>query len=142
MVKVEGYELREDLYYWSKGLTWAKVEPDGRVRIGFTDLAQKLAGQIRFVRIKPKGVAIDQGKGIATVETSKWVGPVESPVTGVIEEANTALRRNPKLLNEKPYDDGWIALMKMSKPDEIKKLIHGETVVEWYKKEIEAKLKK
>lgn len=55
MVKVDGDELRKGLYYWSKTLTWAKVEPDGRIKVGLTDLAQNLAKKIRFVRIKPKG---------------------------------------------------------------------------------------
>ncbi|MFQ6081221.1 MAG: glycine cleavage system protein H [Candidatus Bathyarchaeia archaeon] len=142
MVMVGECELREELYYWQKGLTWAKVESDGKARIGFTDLAQKLAGKIRFIRIKPKGVTVAQGKGVATIETAKWVGPVESPVTGVVEEVNMALRRKPSLLNESPYDDGWIALVKMSKPDEIKNLVHGEAAVEWYKKEIETRVKK
>jgi len=142
MVKVDGYELKEDLYYWSKGITWAKTEPDGRVRVGFTDLAQRLAGKIRFVRIKPKGVTVVQGKGVATIETGKWVGPMESPVSGTIDEINEALRTKPTLVNEDPYGGGWVAILKPSKPEEMESLVHGEAVFEWYKKEIEARVKK
>src|SRR4030067_420633 len=105
VVKVDVYELREDFYYWSKSLTWAKVEPDGRIRVGLTDLAQNLAKKIRFVRVKPKGSTVDQGKIVATLETVKWVGPVESPVTGTIDDVNAALRGKPAAVNDDPYGE-------------------------------------
>ena len=142
MVKVENYELREDLYYWAKGLTWAKKEPDGRIRVGMTDLAQALAQKIRFTRIKPKGMVIEQGKGIANVESQKWVGQVQSPVTGTVDEANPALRTKASLINDDPYSEGWVAIVKPSKPEELDCLIHGAAAVEWYKKEIETRIKK
>jgi glycine cleavage system H protein len=141
MVKVGDYELREDLSYWSHGQTWAKLESDGRVRVGMTDLAQNLAGKIRFIRIQRPGKAIDQGKGFATMETGKWVGPLEAPISGTIEEINKALRRKPQALNSDPYGDGWIALLKPSKPEELQGLVHGEGLVDWYKKEIETREK-
>lgn len=142
MVKVDEYELREDLYYWPRGLTWAKVEPDGRVRVGITDLAQGIAGKIRFIRIRRKGRKVVQGKGVATLETGKWVGPVESPVSGIIDEVHEVLRTKPKLANKDPYGEGWVAIVKPSKPEELEGLVHGEAIFEWYKKEIEARIKK
>jgi len=141
LVKVDEYELREDLYYWPKGLTWAKVESDGRVRVGLTDLGQRLAAKIRFTRILPKGKMVDQGKMVATLETGKWVGPVESPISGTIDEVNMALRGKPTLINDDPYGEGWVVLLKPTKPEEIKNLVHGEAIFEWYKKEIEKRVK-
>jgi glycine cleavage system H protein len=141
MVDVGGYELREDLHYWSHGQTWAKLEPDGNIRVGPTDLAGQLAGKIRFIRIKPKGRVIDQGKGMATLETGKWVGPMEAPISGTIVEVNRSLRRNPQALNKDPYGEGWIAVMTPSKPEEYDGLVHGEGLVDWYKKEIETRVK-
>lgn len=147
MVRIGEYELREDLYYWGggekgQGQTWAQPEPDGRVRVGITDLAGKLAGKIRFIRIKPPGSSVDQGSGIATIETGKWVGPLEAPISGTIEEINRALRRGPQALNDDPYGEGWIALLRPSNPDELGNLIHGEATIDWYTKEIEKKVKK
>jgi len=141
LVKVDEYELREDLNYWPKGLTWAKVEPDGRVRVGLTDLAQRLATKIRFIRTLPKGRTVDQGKMVATLETGKWVGPVESPISGTIDEVNMALRGKPALINDDPYGEGWVVLLKPTKPEEIENLLHGEAIFEWYKKEIETRVK-
>lgn len=141
MVNVDGYELREGLYYWPKGLTWAKVEPDRRVRVGLTDLGQGIAKKIRSVRIRPKGKIVDQGKTVATIETIKWVGPIESPISGTIEEINEALSKKPTLINEDPYSEGWIALLKPTKPEELETLIHGEITVSWYKREIATRVK-
>ncbi len=146
MVMVGEYELREDLYYWGggekeKGQTWAKLESDGRVRVGMTDFGVKLAGKIRFIRIKPPGRSIAQGKGVATMETGKWVGPVEAPISGTIAEINRTLRRKPQTLNSDPYGDGWIAVLKPSNPEELEKLLRGEAAVDWYTKDIEKKLK-
>jgi glycine cleavage system H protein len=142
LVEIDGYELREDLYYWPKTLTWAKVEPDGRIKVGLTDLAQKLAKKIRFVRIKPKGLTVIQGKMVATIETVKWVGPVESPITGTVEEINSMLRRKPTLVNDDPYGEGWVAIIKPTKLEELDNLVHGEAISDWYKKEIETRVKK
>jgi len=136
LVNVDGYELREGLYYWPKGLTWAKVEQDGKVRVGLTDLGQSIAKKIRSVRIRPKGKTVDQGKTVATIETIKWVGPIESPISGIIEEINEALSKKPTLVNEDPYGEGWMALLKPTKPEELETLIHGEITVRWYKREI------
>jgi glycine cleavage system H protein len=136
LVKVDGYELREGLYYWPKGLTWAKVEPDEKVRVGLTDLGQGISKEIRSVRFRPKGKRVGQGEAVATMESIKWVGPVESPISGIVTEVNEVLRRNPTLVNEDPYGEGWIALLKSTKPKELQTLIHGEKIYRWYKKEI------
>ena len=141
MVKIDGYELQEGLYYWPKGLTWAKVGPDGKVRVGLTDLGQGIAKRIRSVHIRPKGKSVGQGKTVATIETIKWVGPIESPISGAIEEVNEDLRRKPTLINDDPYGEGWIALLKPTQPEELETLIHGKISVTWYKREIETRTK-
>ena len=99
-----------------------------------------MAKEICFVDIEHKGRTVDQGEAVATIETMKWVGPVESPISGTIEEVNEALRRKPTLINEDPYGEGWVALLKPTKPEELENLIHGEIIVRWYKKEIAARL--
>jgi len=141
LVKVDGFELREGLYYWPRGLTWAEVEPGGRVKVGVTDLAQSMATEICFVDIEPKGRTVDQGEAVATIEAMKWVGPVESPISGTIEAVNESLRRKPTLINEDPYGEGWVALLKPTKLEELETLIHGEITIRWYKREIATRVK-
>ncbi|MCS7139135.1 MAG: glycine cleavage system protein H [Candidatus Nezhaarchaeota archaeon] len=144
MVKVGEFELPDELYYWRKGLTWAKLEPDGRIRVGLTDLGQRIAGKILTVRIRAKGAKVMQGRPIATIETAKWVGPLESPISGIIDEVNEELKSNPALLNEDPYGKGWIAILKpLNVDEELKSLVKGGTpeAIEWYKAEIKSRVK-
>ena len=147
MVMVGEYELREDRSYWNggekgQGNTWAKLESDGKIRVGMTQLAGKISGAIRFIKIKPQGTVIEQGEAVATLETGKWIGPLEAPVSGTIDEINRNLRRNLKALNDNPYDDGWIAILKPSNPEEMNTLLTGEAAVDWYKEEIEKRTEK
>ncbi|MEM2910382.1 MAG: glycine cleavage system protein H [Nitrososphaerota archaeon] len=137
MVKLfDKYEFPEGLYY-SKDHLWLKIEGDV-VRVGVTDLAQQAAGPIVYVRLMPKGKAVDAGKPIGTMETGKWVGPLKSPVSGTIVEVNEALKSQPKLLNEDPYGKGWLAIIKPSKlEDELKGLFSKvEEMVPWLQEEI------
>jgi len=145
MVKVEEFELKEDLYYWRKGHTWAKIESNDRVRVGMDDVGVKSAGEIVFVRLKPKGAKVKQGDALGVLESAKWVGPIESPVSGEIVEVNEQLRKQPKLLMSSPYGDGWIAVIKPSNLEvDITNLLKGSDpqAIEWYKKEIEEKVRK
>lgn len=119
VVKILEYEFPEGLLY-SKDHLWAKIE-DGRVKVGITDFAQKMAGEIVFVRIMPKGKQVRAGQPLGTMETGKWVGPLKSPVSGTIVEVNTALRMQPKLLNTDPYGQGWVAIIEPSNLEEEKK---------------------
>ena len=125
MVKIEEFDLPEELYYFEEGRSWAKIESDGRVRIGLSDIAVKMASDIIFIRLKPKGATIIQGKGFGTMESSKWVGPLKSPVAGTIEELNESLTNNPSTIVKDPYGEGWAVLIKPTNLEEdLKNLLH------------------
>jgi len=130
VVKVlDRFEYPESLYFSADHL-WAKKE-DGTVRVGVTDMAQQAAGSILFVRLMPKGRQVESGKPLGTMETGKWVGPLKSPLSGTIVEANEALKTQPKLLNEDPYGKGWLAVLQPSKPDdELKNLMTDPAQIE------------
>lgn len=145
MVRVDEFELREDLYYWRKGLTWAKVEAPDRVRVGMSDVGVKAAGQIVFVRLKPKGARVKQGEALGILESAKWVGPIESPVSGEVVEVNEQLRKQAKIMMSSPYDEGWVAVVKPTNLEgDLKNLVKGSdpAALEWYRKEVSEKVKK
>jgi glycine cleavage system H protein len=123
MVKIlDKFEYPEGIYYSTDHL-WAKKE-DGNVRVGVTDMAQQAAGAILFARVMPKGRQVGSGKPLGTMETGKWVGPLKSPISGIIAETNEALKTQPKLLNEDPYGKGWLVVIQPSKlDDELKNLM-------------------
>ena len=134
MVEVEGYKLPDDLLY-SKDHMWAKMEGE-LVRVGLTDYGQHIAGKIVFSRMRPKGT-VAQGKPVGTIETAKWVGALKSPVTGEITEANPDLKSQPKLINEDPYEKGWLVAVKTAQLDADKaNLMTAAQAAEWLKEEI------
>ncbi|MCD6510598.1 MAG: glycine cleavage system protein GcvH [Thermoprotei archaeon] len=137
MVEVDGYLLMEDRYYWPHGHTWVKLEGDKAI-VGMTHLGIEMAGRIIMIRLRPKGSKVKQGEGLGTLESAKWVGPIESPITGEVIEVNKEVRRRPRILSKDPYEKGWMAILKpLNLEEDMKKLLTGEEAVKWYKEEVE-----
>jgi glycine cleavage system H protein len=111
MTTVAGCNIPEELYYLVEKHVWARHD-EGLVIVGLTDVAQHLAKGIISVTTKRVGRALEKGKSIGTVESSKWVGPVPAPVGGEIAAVNEALSSDPGLLNRDPYGEGWIAKLQ------------------------------
>ena len=87
---------------------WIRVLPDGVVRMGMTDPAQTRAGKILHVRVRT-GKRLLPGQSLATVESGKWVGPVPTPLAGVVGAGNPRIADDPGLINRDPYGLGWVA---------------------------------
>ena len=112
MPTVRGCNLPDDVYYLIEKHVWAKPAGDGLLRVGMTSVAGKLSGgKLVAITVKAKNIGqeVKQGKSLATVESSKFVGPVPAPVTGVLVRANEKLSGNPNLAVTDPYGEGWIA---------------------------------
>ena len=134
-MEIEGYLFPDDLYY-HKEHYWAKIE-GGKVVIGTTDFAQKLAGQIVYVELPAAGRTVEQGKPCGSMESGKWVGRIYSPVSGKVEASNQDLEDAPELINDSPYEKGWICKINPSNlQEELKNLMKGEGLVEFIKSEV------
>lgn len=117
MSDIRGCNLPDDLYYLIEKHVWAKPMDDGNIRVGMTAVAAKLSGSnLVAVTVKAKAIGseVPQGKSVATVESSKFVGPVPTPVTGVLVRGNDALASDPNIVARDPYGEGWIAEIKPS----------------------------
>ena len=112
-MNLEGYSFPDDLYY-DKNHFWARVEDD-LVVMGTTDFSQQLAGEITYVDIDQEGEEVQQGKPFASIESGKWVGRVYAVVSGEVVAVNETLEDEPELINQSPYQDGW--LFKISPSD-------------------------
>ena len=135
-MKVEEYSFPDDLYYHKEHF-WAKVEGEV-VTIGTTDFAQKLAGQIVYIELPPTGKAVEQGKPCGSMESGKWVGRVYAPVSGKVESANEELEDSPELINESPYEKGWICKIRASNLQaDLANLMKAENLTDFIKSEIE-----
>ncbi len=138
MALINGCDIPEDLFYDGEHDVWVRFEENNTFVIGMTDIAQSLAGRFLYAHIKEAGKHVEAGKSIATVESSKWVGPVRTPVGGEIIAVNEKVEENPGMINKSPYNDGWIARLKCDDIESAKaKLITGEAAVEVYRKRIE-----
>src|SRR5258706_1142228 len=96
-----------DLLY-SPDHEWARVEPDGRVRIGITDYAQDALGDVVYVAVPTLGVRVAAGQSFSEIESTKSVSDIFAPISGTIAEVNEALADSPERLNQDPYSAGWL----------------------------------
>ncbi|MFP4656675.1 MAG: glycine cleavage system protein GcvH [Candidatus Woesearchaeota archaeon] len=101
--------------------SWVKVDGD-TATIGLVKEQVEKAKEFVFVQLPEKGERLKKGKKYLSLEAVKWSGQVESPVSGEVTEVNEGLFDEPETINKDPYGKGWIAKVKLSDPDEIKKL--------------------
>ncbi len=135
MAQVNNCNVVEELYYWVEKHVWVRPEGNDVCAIGMTDVSQNMAGKIVSITPKKVGRKLAQGKSVATIESSKWVGPVPSPVAGEIVEINQEIVGNPGLLNESPYGEGWILKLKVENLEEaLSELVTGSAGVDAYQK--------
>jgi glycine cleavage system H protein len=132
MVKVDGTEVKEGLYY-TKEFEWVKIEGD-KVRIGITDYAQKQLREIVYAELPTPGTSITQNTPYGTVESVKAVSDLVAPISGEILEVNPEVQSKPELLNEDPYGKAWLLVVKPSNLHaELASLMDFNKSVEWHK---------
>jgi len=132
MVKVEGYEVPEGLYY-TKEFEWIKIEGD-KVRVGITDYAQKQLREIVYAELPSPGSGTEQNEPYGTVESVKSVSDLMAPISGTIEEVNAEVQSKPELLNEDPYAKGWLLIVKPTNLQaELVNIMDFNKAVEWHK---------
>jgi len=138
MVKVEGYEVPEGLYY-SKDFAWTKIEGD-KVRMGITDYAQKSLREIVYAELPSVGGDLKQGEPYGTLESVKAVSDLVAGLSGKIEEVNEEVKSKPETLNEDPFGKGWILAIKPTNLQaELANLMDFNAAVEWHKAQAQAK---
>jgi glycine cleavage system H lipoate-binding protein/TusA-related sulfurtransferase len=104
----------DDLLYDLENNTWLRVEEDGEVTIGVTSVLPAIAGKLTLARLKAVGIDIQRGQSLGTLESQKFVGPIPSPVSGTLVKTNGLVVDKPRIINDAPYEDGWIARLRPS----------------------------
>ncbi len=119
---------------YTRSHEWVEVLDDGTVKVGITDHAQELLGDMVFVEVPEVGAAVSVGEECAVVESVKAASDVYSPVTGEVVAVNEELADSPDLVNHHPYGDGWIMQVKLTEEGELDELLdaeaYGEVVAE------------
>lgn len=118
-------EVPENLKY-STDHDWVRLEDDGSVVIGITDHAQEALGELVYVELPEDGQSFNRGDPCAVVESVKAASDVNAPVAGELVGSNSALDENPDLVNQDPYDEGWLIRLQPSNPAEFDDLLDAD----------------
>jgi glycine cleavage system H protein len=116
--------IPDDLRY-SPDHEWVKVEGKQAV-IGITDYAQQELGDIVYLELPDVGTEVVMEEEVTEIESTKTTSPVLAPVSGTVIEVNEELKESPQLINEDPYGKGWIAILKMTNPDDLDSLMSAK----------------
>ena len=112
--------IPDDLIY-TESHEWIKREGD-KIRVGITDHAQSELTDVVYVELPKLERQVNAKEPIAVVESVKAASDIYAPVKGTVVEANKALEADPGLINREPYAQGWIFVLKIENPDDLKNL--------------------
>ena len=102
---------------------WIKMESENVALVGITDFAQSELGDIVFVEIETEGEELGENEIFGTIEAVKTVSDLFLPVTGKILEVNPSLADEPELVNNSPYEGGWLIRMEVADLSDVEKLL-------------------
>ncbi len=105
---------------------WIKDNGDNTVTIGISEHAQEMLGDVVFVDLPEVATSIEAGDSFSLVESVKAASDIYTPVSGEIIAVNEELEESPELINEEPYEGGWIAKIKISDHSELDDLASAE----------------
>jgi glycine cleavage system H protein len=110
------FRVATDRLYSADGI-WilAAEQNNGLVKVGLTDYLQQRSGDVAFVHPKAPGTKLAAGEICAEMETIKATLDLLSPIAGEIVEVNSVLESTPEIINQDPYDRGWVAVIKVGR---------------------------
>ena len=122
-------EIPEDLRY-SESHEWARQEDDV-VRVGISDHAQSQLGDLVYIELPEAGANVEAGGACAVVESVKAASDVYSPVTGEVIEVNEDLADSPELVNQSPYEDGWLFTVSSADGSQLGNMMEAEAYAQF-----------
>lgn len=114
-------KVPEELRY-TKEHEWVRVKGN-EAEVGITDYAQGELGDVIFVELPQPGSKLAQMKPFGTIDAVKTVSDLFAPVSGEVAAVNDSLQQNPALVNQSPYENGWMVRIRMQDPKEIEELL-------------------
>lgn len=123
-------EIRDDLKY-TDAHEWLKII-DNTAIIGITDYAQSELTDIVFAELPEVGKELIKGDELCVVESVKSVSEIYAPISGKVIRINEKLEDTPEMINESPYDDGWLVELEIKNKRELEDLLDAGS----YKKRI------
>ena len=122
-------DFPEELKY-TKEHCWVRIEGSRGV-IGITEFAQQELGAISAIELPEVGDDLEQDDSFGTLEARKTVAELYAPISGPVLDVNRELADAPALVNDDPYDDGWLVVVEIVTPDEITSLMNADDYAEY-----------
>jgi glycine cleavage system H protein len=122
-------DFPEELKY-SREHIWVRVE-GGRAVVGLTDYAQDELGLVASLELPDTGDEVEQEDSMGTIEARKTVAELYAPFSGTVLEVNHELLDNPSLVNDDPYDGGWLLEISLDDPEELKGLMSADDYLDY-----------
>lgn len=110
---------------YTKTDEWVRVAGN-EATIGITDYAQDQLGDVVYVELPWEPQVVAREEKFGDIESVKATSELISPVSGKVIRANEALKDNPELINDSPYDEGWMLVISLSDPTELEGLLDAE----------------
>ncbi len=117
----ERWHAPDDYWYDGHHQWIADGEDTATLRVGVTDYTQDTAGEILYVSLPEPGASVKEGEPFGSIESGKWVGQLYAPCDGTVVAINTALQAEPQLLNQDPYQKGWLIELHPATPKSFSK---------------------
>ena len=130
------YQVPDGLFY-TKEHEWARVT-GGTAKVGITDYAAKTLNDIVYLTLPSTGKEVKQLSSFGTVESIKAVSELYAPLSGTVTSTNQELTNHPELINQSPYEAGWIIELKPSMLEEEKKTLLSPRQYEEFLKSLDA----
>ena len=111
---------------YAKSHEWVRLEGDGTATVGISDHAQDAMGDLVYVQLPEVGEQKVAGDEAGVVESVKAASDIYSPVDGEIIEVNTQLEDTPELVNEDPYDRGWLFKLRLNDAQQVEELLSAD----------------
>ena len=126
---VKGFEVRMDRSYNLTSHIWVLVG-DELCRIGMDSLGLETSGTLAHISFGEVGISLAVGDPFGSLEAEKYVGPLVSPLSGVVRAVNNAAAENPGLVQDEPYDAGWMIEVEPTDLDaDLLQLVSGEDAI-------------
>ena len=121
------YEAPNHLLY-TNDHEWLKRDADSpdEVTIGITEFAQEQLGDVVYLELPPEGTALTVGEPFGEIESAKTVAELFAPVGGELIRVNAELEERPELVNESPYDEGWIVRVRLADASDLDQLLDAD----------------
>ncbi len=131
------FDFKSDRFYNSNHL-WSKQDAAGIVTVGMDELGLDSLGEMAYLTLPAVGTPVEMGKVMGSMEAAKMTGELFAPISGIVVEKNDAVLQNPLLVNEDPFDKGWLIKIEPANwEEESGAMVSNDELSAWMESEIE-----